>query len=171
LSQKGSLLAVVLSACVGCDQVTKRLAISTLKDMRPRSFLDNTFRLEYAENRGAFLGLGASLPLGERHALLIVATSLVLGLLAAFVCLRKDLRPLDLAGYAFILAGGFSNIIDRVLAGAVVDFMNVGIGPFRTGIFNVADMTIMTGLACIVLAHVRSSRAAALAPATANRRP
>jgi signal peptidase II len=48
-----------------------------------------------------------------------------------------------LAGLA---GGGFGNWMDRVLlGGVVVDFMNVGIGPVRTGIFNVADLAIMAG--------------------------
>jgi signal peptidase II len=125
-----------------------------LKDMRPLSFLGNTLRLEYAENPGAFLGMGSQLPDWERYLLLTVFSSGILGLLFAFVCVRKDLRPLEISGYALILAGGFSNMIDRVLAGVVVDFLNVGLGSLRTGIFNIADMAIMLGLFIVVAAHI-----------------
>ena len=52
---------------------------------------------------------------------------------------------------AFFVAGGGSNLVDRALHGAVVDFLNVGIGPLRTGIFNVADMAIMLGAALLVV--------------------
>ena len=51
-------------------------------------------------------------------------------------------------------SGGISNMIDRVLSGAVIDFMNIGIGNLRTGIFNVADMAIMAGLFLVVIAHL-----------------
>jgi signal peptidase II len=48
---------------------------------------------------------------------------------------------------ALIVGGGVSNLIDRLrYGGYVVDFLNVGIGPVRTGIFNVADMAIMVGV-------------------------
>lgn len=152
------LLLVVLTTCVGCDQATKRLAVFILKDMRPMSFLGNTFRLEYAENPGAFLGLGAQLPDWERYLLLTVFSSGVLGLLFAFVCVRKDLKPLEISGYALILAGGFSNMIDRVAAGVVVDFLNIGWGTVRTGIFNVADMAIMAGLFVVIITHIGQAR-------------
>jgi signal peptidase II len=48
-------------------------------------------------------------------------------------------------GLVLFLAGGASNWIDRVLSGSVVDFLNVCIGPLRTGVFNVADVAIMVG--------------------------
>jgi signal peptidase II len=48
---------------------------------------------------------------------------------------------------ALIVGGGVSNLVDRLrYGGYVVDFLNVGIGPVRTGIFNVADMAIMVGV-------------------------
>jgi len=60
-----------------------------------------------------------------------------------------------LFGVCLVLAGGASNWIDRVVRGSVIDFMNVGVGPLRTGIFNVADVAILTGIGCIVLARLR----------------
>ncbi len=152
LAKRLTLLLAILVVCVGCDQATKRLAVLTLKNMPPLSFLGNTFRLEYAENSGAFLGLGATLPDLHRIALLIVFSSAVLIALAVFVVARRQVRPLAFFGYALIIAGGASNMIDRVTVGAVVDFMNVGIGGLRTGIFNVADMAIMGGLFAVMLA-------------------
>ncbi len=158
VSNKIFLLLVVLASCMGCDQATKRLAAFALKDVRPVTFLNNTFRLEYAENPGAFLGLGSSLPDWQRYALLTVVSSAILLALTAFVCLKKDLRLTDIAGYALILAGGMSNMIDRILVGVVVDFMNFGVGSLRTGIFNVADVAIMIGLGLVVIAHLVPER-------------
>jgi signal peptidase II len=43
-----------------------------------------------------------------------------------------------------------SNLADRMAIGSVIDFLNVGIGPVRTGIFNVADMAIMAGIAMVL---------------------
>jgi signal peptidase II len=51
----------------------------------------------------------------------------------------------SLVGVAIFVAGGASNLLDRITYGMVIDFMKVGIGPLRTGIFNVADMAIMLG--------------------------
>ncbi len=148
-----------MATCMGCDQATKRLAEFALKDVKPVSFLNNTFRLEYAENPGAFLGMGASLPDWQRWLLLTVVSSGILVALTVFVCLKKDLRLGDIAGYALILAGGMSNMVDRILAGVVIDFMNMGVGGIRTGIFNVADMAIMAGLGLIIISHFRPAEA------------
>ena len=62
----------------------------------------------------------------------------------------------SLIGVCLVLAGGASNWVDRVARGSVVDFMNVGVGPIRTGIFNVADVAIMVGVAVLVLAGFRT---------------
>ena len=58
-----------------------------------------------------------------------------------------------LLGAALIVAGGASNWIDRLATGSVIDFMNIGIGPLRTGIFNVADVAILGGVVLLVFAQ------------------
>ena len=59
-------------------------------------------------------------------------------------------------GVSLFAAGGASNLLDRVIYGNVIDFMNVGIGSVRTGIFNVADMAIMLGAAIVLWASYRA---------------
>jgi signal peptidase II len=54
-------------------------------------------------------------------------------------------------GATLLAAGGIGNLIDRVIRdGAVIDFMNLGIGPVRTGVFNVADVHIMAAVAMFI---------------------
>jgi signal peptidase II len=62
------------------------------------------------------------------------------------------------AAFALFIAGGASNWFDRVNDGRVVDFMNVGVGWLRTGIFNVADVAIMLGAAIFMLGELRRER-------------
>ena len=161
VSNKIFFLAVLMLSCVGCDQATKRLAQFTLKDSKPLSYLSNTFRLEYAENKGAFLSLGSSLPDFERFLVLTLFSSALLIAMSLYVCLSKRMQPAEIAGYGLIIAGGLSNMIDRIFVGAVVDFMNIGIGSLRTGIFNVADVAIMVGLFAVVFAQARPAKEAA----------
>jgi len=55
-------------------------------------------------------------------------------------------------------AGGVSNLIDRVrFGGTVVDFLNLGVRDLRTGIFNVADMLILTGAAILATSLLQKS--------------
>jgi signal peptidase II len=150
------LLLIAIGATIGCDRVTKHVAATTLAEGASRSFLADTFRLEYAENAGAFLSLGADWPRPLRTAIVGVGNAL---LVAVFiVAVRRRWPTRTLLGMALFVAGGVSNLLDRIIHGTVIDFMNVGIGPLRTGIFNVADMAIMFGLA-IVLIETRRSHA------------
>ncbi|HEX8520679.1 MAG TPA: signal peptidase II, partial [Tepidisphaeraceae bacterium] len=58
------LLLAVATTTIGCDQVSKHLATAHLAGAPPRTFLGDSIRLEYARNTGAFLSLGADLPVG-----------------------------------------------------------------------------------------------------------
>jgi signal peptidase II len=152
-----ALLAVLL-ATIGCDRVTKHVATTTLAGTPARSYLADTVRLTYSENTGGFLGLGAGLPPAVRTALFSVGTGIALAALA-FAALRRRWGGLPLLGLTLFVAGGISNWIDRVAHGGVVDFLNLGIGPVRTGIFNVADVAIMAGAAIFLFEEMRAPRA------------
>jgi len=121
-----------------------------------RSFLADTVRLEYAENAGAFLSLGADWPFWLRTTLFGIGNAVLLLALTAMAMRRRWSRP-ALLGLALCVAGGGSNLLDRLAFGRVVDFINVGLGSVRTGIFNVADMAIMLGAAMVVLAGLQES--------------
>lgn len=73
-----------------------------------------------------------------------------------FMAIRYQWSRLAAAGLILFVAGGLSNLIDRVAMGSVIDFMNVGIGSFRTGIFNVADVAIMAGVALLLVEQYRA---------------
>ena len=153
------VLLIAIGATIGCDRVTKHVAATTLSEASSRSFLADTFRLEYVENTGAFLGHGADWPLPVRTAVSGVGNGLLL-LAVAVVAMRSRWPRRSLVGVAIFVAGGASNLLDRITYGMVIDFMNVGIGPLRTGIFNVADMAIMLGAGIFVLEGYRCARRA-----------
>jgi signal peptidase II len=77
------------------------------------------------------------------------------------VAVRGGLNGWPTLGLALFIAGGASNWIDRVVRGSVVDFLNVGIGSLRTGVFNVADVAIMIGAVVFALGQFRKGRVAA----------
>ena len=152
--------AVALSACVGivgCDRVTKQVAQETLAGEPTRSFVFDLFRLSYSENTGSFLSLGADLPESVRFMLFVVGVGLLLVGLVVYA-IRHRQSAATLIGAAVVVAGGVSNWVDRVLDGKVIDFLNVGIGPIRTGIFNVADMAILAGVLLLLLGDYSRSR-------------
>jgi signal peptidase II len=163
------LIFAVLLPNMVLDQWTKVLATEAFKGKPPRPYLGDTFRFTWATNEGAFLSLGSNLPDGARYWVLTVAVGgLLLGILY-FAVMGKGLTAMPIAGYALIAAGGLSNWVDRVrFEGKVVDFMNLGIEGtvFRTGIFNIADLQILVGIALVLLAG-NPEKDAAKAPAAA----
>ena len=83
------------------------------------------------------------------------ANGIILLLVAGYLFIHWNMRLEYFVPVALLLAGGVGNLIDRVSQnGMVTDFMNIGIGSLRTGIFNVADVAItFGGLALLVLAY------------------
>jgi len=145
------ILALLLVSLVGCDQASKHYAVTHWKNQPPQSYLGDVFRIHYAENPGAFLSLAAGLPRAARFWLLTVMNAAVLAGVGWFLLFRRDVDRMTFAALGLILAGGIGNLIDRVrLDGIVIDFLNVGIGGVRTGIFNVADIAITAGFLMLV---------------------
>jgi signal peptidase II len=142
---------LVMAALIAADQLTKRLAAALLVEGDRHSYLGDLLRVELARNPGAFLGLGARLPQAVRTG---IFTWGVAGLVLWTLWIALVRRPprLHALGAALVAAGGIGNLWDRLLAGGlVIDFLNLGIGGLRTGIFNVADLAIVAGVILLAL--------------------
>ena len=154
------ILAAVLALCALLDQGTKALARRDLVNAPPQEFLSGIFRLVYAENVGAFLGLGDSLPAEVRFVVFtVLVIALLIGLAVFTLRMSDDTPVLVIVAVSLVIGGGLSNFIDRLANnGSVVDFMQLRLGPLRTGIFNVADVALMAGLALMLLAMFTQSQ-------------
>jgi signal peptidase II len=143
-------LLVPVLIIVVLDRWTKSWATETLAMSMPRPYWNDFFRLQYALNEGAFLSLGAELPDHLRYWVLAIVPVAVLLYLFYHALRAEGLGHWAQMAFGLILGGGGSNIYDRIAHGHVVDFMNMGIGSIRTGIFNFADVAIMLGLAILL---------------------
>ena len=136
----------ILFSCIGCDQATKNIATRTLQHAPLRSYLGDTVRLQYALNPGGFLGLGSHFPERIRSWIFVGFNSCVVFALCGFVLRRNQASLAVFVSLVVMLAGALGNQIDRISnKGLVTDFLNLGVGPLRTGVFNVADMALMFG--------------------------
>lgn len=157
MSRRARIITFVLTglSCIGCDRVTKDLAKAHLQFEAPKSYFNNFFRLEYVENTGAALSLGDNLPQPYSFILLSLLPILFMAGLTFYVLHNiGTFNRLMLLSLSLIIAGGLGNIIDRVLYDRhVTDFMNMGIGNVRTGIFNVADICVTAGAIGILLSY------------------
>jgi signal peptidase II len=162
LGLRVALFALVMVSCVSCDLATKAAAHHTLRGRPPVSLLGGTVELCYAENAGGFLSTGADLPQPFRS-LLFVSFSVVVVLTLSVVAIAgTSLSRSRVIGCALVAAGGLGNLVDRVVRGSTRDWVVVQAGSLHTGVFNVADVAIMAGLAMLLLASL--PRAAARNP-------
>jgi len=149
------LMTLLIFFWVGCDRITKIIAREHLVDSPVQSFWGDLFRLQYAENSGAFLGMGAGLPETARFWIFIIAVGVVLLVLLVVLCwtlFSGSVHPSGVVALSLVLAGGLSNLYDRVFNdGIVIDFLNLGLGGLRTGVFNVADVGIITGVTLLLV--------------------
>ncbi|MEO6149080.1 MAG: signal peptidase II [Mucilaginibacter sp.] len=153
------LFVIIALVSIGCDRVTKDLAKAHLQYEAPKSYFNNMFRLEYVENTGAALSLGDNLSQPYSFILLTLLPLLLMAGLVVFTIYNiRTMDKLQLICLSLIFAGGLGNIIDRIMYDRhVTDFMNMGIGGVRTGIFNVADICVTAGVIGMLLGY-RNSR-------------
>ncbi len=154
------LFSLIIAVGVALDQITKYIAKDTLMGQPTESYLGGFFRLTFVENDGAFLSLGSSLPPTLKLVLLTILPGMVLIGLMVYLLRSNTLTLLENIAFALIAAGGIGNIIDRVIAGKVVDFMIMYAFGWHTGIFNVADMYIVFGIILFIMAYFVKMRMA-----------
>lgn len=159
IARRVAWIVCVLVCCAGCDRVAKSYAQSHLSEQAVRSYLADTVRVQLRYNAGAFLSLGASLPQSWREAVLRGGVACLLFGLLMYAIFFAPPSAMLVAGASLVIAGGSSNLLDRFLYdGQVVDFVSVGVGSLRTGVFNVADAAITAGALLMLLSEFMQRR-------------
>lgn len=139
-----SFLSVVGAALlVVADQLIKQWANAVLQPVGAITLLPGIVELRYYLNDGMAFSM-----LAGKQTLLIAMTSIMLVCVLALLLLRK-MNPWERVSWMLILGGGVGNLIDRVLNGEVVDYINVLFMNFA--VFNFADICITTGVIMLML--------------------
>ena len=145
------LLVVILN--IGCDQVSKRIVRNEVSADESIAVIGNHLTVTHVENSGAFLSIGDAMPKAAKNILLSALPLIALILGFAYILTKTSITAVPLTGFCFIMGGGVGNIFDRMRFGSVTDFLHIDTGLFHTGIFNMADVSIVTGT-LIVLTHL-----------------
>jgi signal peptidase II len=154
---KIAAIVTVLALSIGCDQLLKGVARTFLQYTPPISFLKDFVRLQYAENKGIMLSIGASLSAEMRFWIFIVAVGLMLMAMLAYVFWSREMDRMLTVAWALIVSGGLGNLLDRITRdGAVIDFISIGFGVIRTAVFNLADALVFAGV-FLLLIHRRKA--------------
>ncbi|MBN2349755.1 MAG: signal peptidase II [Bacteroidales bacterium] len=144
-------ILIILISNVSCDQISKKLVRENIEYNENIMVIGHFLTLTKIENTGAFLSLGNTLPKPVNTLLLIILPLIVLGLTLFYLLKKSNLSNLVVLGICFFAGGGIGNLYDRAVYGSVTDFLHMDFGIFRTGIFNMADLSIMTGVFFILL--------------------
>lgn len=148
------ILAILISN-VSCDQISKNLVRQTIEYNEQVGFVNDYLTLTKVENTGAFLSLGNELPNALRIILLIALPVFVMTYGLFFLFTKTNISNTTRVGLSFALGGGIGNIYDRITYGSVTDFLHIDFIIFQTGVFNMADVSIMVGMFLILLQSFR----------------
>jgi signal peptidase II len=141
------LVIVTIASCVGCDQVTKLMAKRYLPRHKIVSVAGGIVKFDYVVNRGGVLTFEDYMPERWRGRFFSAGVIFVVGLILAYLILSSSMRPLPALSLSLICGGILSNLLDRLaFTGDVVDFLSIGWGALRSGIFNLADLAIAAGV-------------------------
>lgn len=113
------------------------------------------FQLIWVENKGAFLGMGSDMNPTLKLIFLLILPTVVLGYVIYYIVKTKDLDRTSLIAFCCIVGGGIANVFDRIVYGQVTDFFFIKITEtIKTGIFNVADLSVTTGMIMLLFSGV-----------------
>lgn len=133
-----------VAALVGIDQAIKLWAVNVLEPIGAMPLIPHVVELRFVLNQGMAFSL-----LSGKQLFLIIATSAALILIAYMLFFRSRGKLLQQTAMILVLGGGIGNLIDRVLNGEVVDYINLLF--MRFAVFNFADICVCVGVAFWVL--------------------
>jgi signal peptidase II len=148
---RGAIILFILALNIGCDQVSKSIVRKHMTEYQVIGFVYNHVTLEKVENTGAFLSLGDSLGGPIRYIVLMILPLIAVAWGLWYILTKTNMNKYKLLGIILIIGGGVGNLYDRIVHGSVTDFMHIDFVIFQTGVFNVADMSIMAGMGIILL--------------------
>ena len=152
-----SLITLIVGLSIAFDQLSKIWVRNNFESYIEKSIIGDVFTLIKVENTGAFLGMGSELSEIPRILLLIVLPIIVLISISLYTYLEKTLDQTSIIGFSLIIGGGIANIFDRIVYGSVTDFLYINLGGiFKTGIFNIADVSVTTGMILILISSFKN---------------
>lgn len=134
------------------DIISKQLILNNMIEHQSIAIIDNFFSITYAKNTGvAFSFLEGKLPL------IIIATAIVILILLKYIK-QSNLNKYETICYGLIIGGGIGNLIDRLIYGYVIDFLDFNIFNYPFPIFNLADTAIVIGIILLLILSIIESR-------------
>ncbi|WPU93270.1 signal peptidase II [Mucilaginibacter sabulilitoris] len=150
---RGLVILLILVVDIGLDRISKNYIRNNFyyhEEILPFKY-NYHYLITRTENTGAFLSLGDSLVNPWRFMLLTLMPAAVLLFGLGYIILKTNLPKLTVLGVILVLAGGMGNLYDRIVYNSVTDFMLIKYKWFQTGVFNIADVSIMIGVGLLLI--------------------
>ncbi|GAB1858141.1 signal peptidase II [Flavobacteriaceae bacterium MHTCC 0001] len=174
ITPRSAFIFITIGITIAVDQISKVLVRKYI-DLRSEtsigekiSLIGDYFTMMNVENEGAFLGMGSELNGTLRLILLLILPIVVLFFVLRHILKDKEMDKWSLFAFASIIGGGIANVFDRVAFGKVTDFLYIQItDTIRTGIFNLADLSVTTGMIILVVMMLKNKKKDSI-PTTSN---
>ena len=144
MKPKNALFWLIAIVGVVLDQLSKQWVVQNFNLGESVTLISGVLNFTYVTNPGAAWSL-----FSENGEWLRWLSMVVSAVLAIYGWVARLPNRWEQAGYGFILSGAFGNGIDRLLAGEVVDFLQV-FPVTRFPVFNLADIWINAGIICLL---------------------
>ena len=142
---------IIISIILLCiDQISKLLVVNLLTKTDSITIIKNFFYLTYINNDGAAF----SILVGTRIFLILIAV-LAIVMLIRYIKKNNIQNKLELVSISLIIGGSLGNLMDRVVRGYVIDFLDFKIFNYNFPIFNLADTFIVIGVFLLLLKEIR----------------
>lgn len=152
-------ITLLIAFNIAVDQISKVIVRNTLTFREEVNVIGDYFQLIWVENTGAFLGMGSDMDPTLKLIFLLILPTAVLGYVIYYIIKTKELDRLSLVAFCCIVGGGIANVFDRIVFGQVTDFFFINLGGvFKTGIFNVADLSVTTGMVMLLLSGIFNNK-------------
>lgn len=159
LTKRSIYIFAVIIITIAIDQISKIIVRKYIDSHEVISIIGDYFSLHNVENTGAFLGMGSDLNPTLRLLLLLILPIAVLGFVLHYVLKDKSLDKWSLFAFASIIGGGIANVFDRIAFKSVTDFFYIRLTDIlRTGIFNMADLSVTTGMIILLIVSFRKKK-------------
>lgn len=132
----------IVASVVALDQATKYLIVQNLSAYDSRELFP-FLHIVHVSNTGAAFGMFKTL--GSTFFITLSVCAIF------FIVYLLEKKTYDTAGLSLVLGGAIGNLIDRVLYGKVVDFIDFSVGSFHWPAFNVADSALTIGITVILV--------------------
>jgi signal peptidase II len=154
----GRVAALMTVVMFLADQWTKGLVLAHFRLGESVEVIPGFFSLTSVRNRGGAFGLLADLPEGYGQAFFVVFAVLTVAFLVWMLrgTPREDLS--QRIALTAVIGGAIGNLVDRILYGEVVDFLDVYVGDWHWPAFNLADSYITTGVVLLLWGALREAR-------------